>query len=103
MMSVENPILSLKNLNDIETRIKDNTALSSEYEEIDLLVSSIGGTKNYLKDALMNNGFRSFDEFKSQRSEATDLNKVRTSRMLGTITGTIEFLKAYAIQNRLFS
>jgi hypothetical protein len=96
MMAIDNPILSLKNLTDLENKISENKATADDYEEIDFFISSIGGDKNYLKNVILQNGFRDFYQYVSEKSENKEGRLVQLGKIHGTVLGAISFLKTYA-------
>jgi hypothetical protein len=102
MMAIENPPLSLKRLNDIESKFLNATATSEELQEIDFFISSVGGAQGYIKNILTQNGFRDYVHYLKQKQEDNSDTKVQVSRVNGAILGAMSFLKTYAIKNKFF-
>jgi len=69
MMAIDNPILSLKNLNDLQDKVVNNTATVSDYEEIDFFISAIGGNKDYIKNNIVDNGFSDVEQYIKTKKE----------------------------------
>jgi|GEM_PF-5413043 len=103
MMAVDNPILSLKNLNDLEDKVNNNTAIVQDYEEIDFFISAVGGNKDYIKNTVIQNGFNDFYQYIKIRNENPEGKKVQLGIISGTILGAIAFLKSYAMKNKFYS
>ena len=101
-MAIDNPDLSLKNLNELESKIISNLATVKDYEELDFLISAIGGNEDYIKNSLIQNGVGEFSEYIIQRSENAEGTKIRLAKIYGTILGALEFLKSYAIQHKFY-
>ena len=102
MMAIDNPILSLKNLNDLQEKVVNNTASVSDYEEIDFFISAIGGDKDYIKKSIIDNGFSDIEQYLKAKRENTDGKKVQIGIVYGTCLGALDFLKSYAIQNKFY-
>jgi hypothetical protein len=102
MMAIDNPILSLKNLNDLQDKVVNNTATVSDYEEIDFFISAIGGNKDYIKNSIIDNGFSDIEQYIKTKKENTEGKKVQIGIVYGTSLGALDFLKSYAIQNKFY-
>ncbi len=103
MMAVDNPVLSLKNLNDLEDKINSNVATVNDYEELDFFIAAVGGNKDYIKSAIVSNGFNDFYQYIKIKNENPDGKKIPLGIVSGTVLGAIAFLKSYAIKNKFYS
>jgi len=97
---MDNPVLSLKVINDIENRINNNSASEKDFEDIDFLISSIGGETNYIKTILLQSGVKDFKEFIYLRTLNSDSKRLQISKIEGALRGAISFLKDYTIKNK---
>lgn len=102
-MAVDNPILSLKNLNDLEDKIKNGLASVQDYEEIDFFIAAVGGNRDYIKNTINQQGFSDFYQYIKARNENPEGKKVPLGIIAGTVLGAIAFLKSYAIKNQFYS
>ncbi|GAC1302794.1 MAG: hypothetical protein NVSMB24_07910 [Mucilaginibacter sp.] len=103
MMAIDNPDLSLKNLTDLQNKIISNTATAYDYQEIDSLVALVVGNVDYIKNLLVQNGIRDFSHYVLLKKENNDDYKARLGVIHGTILGTIDFLKSFALRNKFYS
>lgn len=102
MMGIENPTLSLKRLNDLQGKIIENSALAKDYEDIDYLIVSIGGNKNYLASILNENGFSGFDDYIKERKSNNPDKIIQINKTHGATLGVLSFLKSYALKNHFY-
>lgn len=102
MTTMENPVLNLKNLNDLQSRFSANQATINDYEELDFFISSIGGSQEYIKSILQKNGLVDYSQYIKERHENNEGKKVQLARIEGSITGAMSFLKSYVIENKIY-
>lgn len=102
MMAINNPILSLKRLNDLESKIINSTENEHELEEIDFFISSAGGEKNFIKNTIIRNGMQDYLYYLNEKKVNNIDKRIQISRIKGAIKGALTFLKSYAIKNSFY-
>lgn len=102
LMDTVNPSLSLKRLNEIEDRFKNNKISEEDLNELDFFIASILNIKAYLKTSLLESGFRSFHQYLSEKSNLKNEYRVAVGKVDGTIDGMLTYLKDYVIKNGFY-
>ncbi|MES2372203.1 MAG: hypothetical protein V4557_06465 [Bacteroidota bacterium] len=91
MSAVENPKISLQDLNDLEDRIKNNRATSEDYSVLDNYLSFLG-VKNYILSTLEKHRINGYEEFIDQRK---NYSSSEINMLVGSVLGVISTLKKY--------
>ncbi len=99
-MTAENPILSLRTLNDIELRISSNTETIKDYETLDFFLSSIG-LAGYLMGVLTRNGYSNYQQYLSDKKNPSRPNLMAINSIYGNVNGLLIGLKNYAQSKNL--
>jgi len=96
---MDNPSLNLKNINDLEAKMISNSAVVKDYEHLDYFISSIGGNTNYIKNIIVQNGFRDYDEYIRLKTSNSEGTKIQLAKIYGSIMGALSVVKSYALKN----
>ena len=99
---MDNPVLSLQNISDIESKILSNQEDFSDYNNLDFFISATGGPANYLKNIATANGFSDFREYIRVKNEMAVGRKMQISTVSGSVLGAIQYLKNYAKNNNFY-
>lgn len=90
--TMENPKLSIDDLSTIEDKIKNNSAVTTDYEILDNYLS-FNGVDNYILNKLREKRINNYNEFinlrKNKNSDA-DINM-----LVGAVLGVISVLKNF--------
>ncbi len=91
MPTMENPQITLVELDRLEEQIKKNTALPKDYERLDKYLNFLG-FENYLISKLRQSNVESFREFISRRKLGNSSN---LNVLVGGVLGVLSFLRKY--------
>ena len=92
MSAIENPKMSMADLNKIEDAIKSNHATADTYQSLDNYLSFIGVKENFFLNKLKENNIDDYDDFIRQRTRrpSSPLNV-----LVGVALGIVSSLKTY--------
>jgi hypothetical protein len=92
MSAIENPKMSMADLNKIEDAIKSNHATADIYQSLDNYLSFIGVKENFFLNKLKENNIDDYDDFIRQRGRrpSSTLNV-----LVGVALGIVSSLKTY--------
>jgi hypothetical protein len=92
MSTIENPQITLLELDKLEDKIKDNSATRDDYIRIDYYIKFLTGVLDFFLNKLKENKIPSYEDFIYQRKKqsSSELNV-----LVGTALGMISVLKKY--------
>ena len=93
MGTIENPKISIEDLNNMEKRIKENTATSIDYKKLDDYLSFLG-IKNYIITKLHSSKIDDYQDFIYQR---TNKNSSELNKLVGSVLGVISYIKNHIL------
>lgn len=91
MSIIENPKISIEELNKLEERIKQNNAGPNDYDLLDSYLSFLG-VKNYIITRLREKNINSYEDFIYQRK--TSQNSA-VNMLVGGILGVVSYLRKH--------
>lgn len=92
MSTIENPKMTIEDLNNAEESIKANKAKAEDYERLDKYISFIGAPDNFLLNKLKESNVDGYEDFIYQRRVAPSSN---LNMLVGTALGVISILKKH--------
>lgn len=90
--TIENPKLSIDDLNTIEDKIKKNSAVTTDYEILDNYLSFIG-VDNYILNKLREKRINNYNEFINLRKNKNSDGDI--NMLVGSVLGVISILKDF--------
>jgi hypothetical protein len=92
MSTIENPQITLLELDKLEDKIKDNSASKDDYARIDYYTTFLIGVRDFFLNKLKESRITSYEDFIYQRKKqsSSELNV-----LVGTALGMISVLKKY--------
>jgi hypothetical protein len=90
MSEIENPKLSIGQLNELEDLVKNNKAKAEDYEKLDNYLSFLG-IDNFILGKLKESRIDSYEDFIFERKN----NNGKLSLLVGSVLGVISTLKKH--------